>query len=1059
MNLSEPFIRRPVMTVLVMTGILFFGITAYRRLPVSDLPTVDYPTISVQASLPGASAETMASAVATPLEKQFSTIAGIDNMTSTSAIGSSSITLQFTLDRSIDAAAQDVQAAIAQTLRNLPPGMLPPSMQKVNPAAQAILYYTLTSALMPLSQLDEYGETLMAQRISMIDGVAQVNVYGSQKYAVRIQLDPNALAQRKLGIDEVADAVTNQNVNLPTGVLWGPNKAFTVEANGQLNNAAEFRKLVVAYRDGAPVHLGELGNVLDDVQNDKAASWFNGERSVILAIQRQPGTNTVEITRNVDKLMQTLRKQIPASVQVATLYDRSVPIEESVQDVKFTLILTLVLVILVIFLFLRNISATIIPSLALPLSVIGTFAVMYLLNYSLDNLSLMALTLAVGFVVDDAIVMLENIVRHMEMGKEPMTAAIDGAREVGFTILSMTLSLTAVFIPILFLGGIVGRLFHEFAVTIAASILVSGFVSLTLTPMLSSRFLHATHEDEHGRLYQATERAYDRLLALYSASLRWAMRHRRLMMTFSLGILAATVWLFIVVPKGFIPSEDTGQLYVTTETAQGTSFDDMARHQQAVAAVMQQDTNLAGFMSSIGASGSNPSPNQGRFFIGLKPRNERLGVDDILKELRPKLARVPGIVVYLQNPPAIQIGGRTSKSLYQYTMQSSDIASLYPAADALVAAAKKSPLLQDVTSDLMLGNPQATIQIDRERAAALGVSAADIENALYDAYGSRQLSTIYTPNNEYWVEMELLPAYQQDLSALSLLYLRSNTGALVPLSAVSHVTETAGPLTVNHSGQLPSVTLSFNLRPGVALGDATIEVERIARATLPSSITTAFSGTAQAFQSTQAGLLALLGIAIFVIYVVLGILYESFIHPITILSGLPFATFGALLTLLIFHVDLSVYAFVGIILLVGLVKKNAIMMIDFALETERNEGRTPEEAIVHACLIRFRPITMTTFCALMGTLPIALSMGAGAESRRPLGITVVGGLAFSQLITLYVTPVIYTYMDTFSHWLEHRAAERRARRARPRRMPVPEPVAAMTVHQPPAHGSLAEPTA
>ncbi|HXT15682.1 MAG TPA: efflux RND transporter permease subunit [Gemmatimonadaceae bacterium] len=1020
MNFSELFIRRPVTTVLVMAGILFFGITAYRRLPVSDLPTVDYPTITVNASLPGASPETMASAVATPLEKQFSTIAGIDNMTSTSTLGSCSITIQFTLDRSIDAAAQDVQAMIAKTLKNLPPGIIPPSYQKVNPADQPIVFYGFTSDLMPISTLDKYAESFMAQRISMIPGVAQVNVYGSAKYAVRVQVDPNTLASRQIGIDEVADAINSQNVNLPTGVLNGPNKTYTVQANGQLDNAASFARLVVAYRNGAPVHLGELGLVLDDVQNNKSIAWFAEKshftRGVILAIQRQPGTNTVAVADAVKATMNQLQKQIPASVNMTLMYDRSATIRESVSDVKFTLVLTLFLVIAVIFLFLRNVSATLIPSLALPISVIGTFAVMYILDYSLDNLSLMALTLAVGFVVDDAIVMLENIVRHMEMGKPPMKAAVDGAAEVGFTILSMTVSLTAVFIPILFLGGIVGRLFHEFAVTIAVSILVSGFVSLTLTPMLSSRFLrpHA-HDEKHNKAYQVTEAGYEWILGKYKGALEWVMLHRVTTMVFSVGILAGTVVLFMLIPKGFIPSQDTGQLFVTTETAQGTSFDDMVMHQKQVNAILAADTNIAGFYSAVGGSSTISGTNQGRLLIGLRPRDERLSVDEMIKELRPKLAKIPGIVVYLQNPPPIQIGGRVSKSLYQFTMQGSDINALYPAAEQLVTEARKSPLLQDVTSDLQLGNPQASVSIDRERAASLGVDATQIETALYDAYGSRQVSTIYTPDDEYWVVMELEPQYQLDLSAMSMLYIRSKTGTLVPLNAVASITQSAGALSVNHSGQLPSVTLSFNLRPGVALGEATTEVQKLADKLLPSSISTGFSGTAQAFQSTQAGMLALLGIAIFVIYVVLGILYESFIHPITILSGLPFAAFGALLTLMIFKIDLSVYAFVGIILLVGLVKKNAIMMIDFALEAERSEGRTPAEAIVHSCLIRFRPIMMTTMAALMGTIPIAVSQGAGSESRRPLGVAVVGGLAFSQFITLFVTPVVYTYMDTASH--------------------------------------------
>jgi hydrophobic/amphiphilic exporter-1 (mainly G- bacteria), HAE1 family len=1019
-SISAIFIRRPVMTILLMIGIVVFGIVAYRSLPVSDLPNVDYPTITVNASLPGASPETMASAVATPLEKQFSTIAGIDNMTSASALGSTSITLQFALDRDIDAAAQDVQSAIAKTLRSLPPGIIPPSYQKVNPAEQSIIYFALTSTLMPESQLDEYAETVLAQRISMVLGVAQVQVFGSQKYAVRIQLDPRALAYRQIGIDQVANAIANQNVNLPTGILWGPNRAYTVEANGQLlgtgqlNDAAAFRKMVVAYRNGAAVRLDEIGNVLDDVQNNKVASWYNGARSVILAVQRQPGTNTVAIATNVKSLVDSLRSEIPGSVQIHTLYDRSVSIQDSVNDVKFTLLITLTLVILVIFLFLRNVSATAIPSLALPISVIGTFAVMDLLGYSLDNLSLMALTLAMGFVVDDAIVMLENIVRHMEMGKDPMTAAFDGAREIGFTILSMTLSLTAVFIPILFLGGVVGRLFHEFAVTIAVAILVSGFVSLTLTPMLASRFLRPHGEEEHGAFFKATERGWLWIVARYDRALHVVMRHRRATMVFSLCVLIATGFLFVIIPKGFIPSEDTGRINATTQAAAGISMDDLIKHQQEVAAVIAADTNVDGFMSSIGAGGPTSSFNQGRLFMGMKPRSDRVSVDQFISEIRLKLAKIPGIVAYMQNPPTIQIGGRVSAGLYQFTLQASDINALYAASGQLLDSIRTLPQVQDVSSDLLLGNPQASIQIDRDRAASLGVTASQIETALYDAYGSGQVSTIYTPNNEYWVELELEPQFQKDLSALSLLYITSNSGTLVPLSAVSKTIQDTGPLTVNHSGQLPSVTISFNLADGVALSQATDAIQRIATKIVPASVTTAFSGAAQAFQSAQAGLVMLLLIAIFVIYVVLGILYESFIHPLTILSGLPFAAFGALLTLLIFHVELSVFAFVGIILLVGLVKKNAIMMVDFAVEAERTEHLAAPDAIIKACLIRFRPIMMTTMAALFGTLPIALGQGAGSESRRPLGIAVVGGLFFSQLITLFITPVVYTYLDALA---------------------------------------------
>ncbi len=1039
MSISELFIKRPVATILVMFAILVGGAIGYRMLPVADLPTVDFPTIQVTAELSGANAETMASSVATPLEKEFSTIAGMDSMTSVNGLGTTRITLQFTLDRNIDSAAQDVQSAIARAQRRLPSDMTnPPSFRKVNPADAPIFYLAITSSTLRLSDVTEYGENFIGQRLSMISGVAQVMVYGSQKYAVRAEVDPQALAAKQVGIDEVAEALRTGNVNLPVGTMTGPSTEYTIQSSGKLMDAAAYRPLIVAWRNGAPVRLQEVGRVVDSVENDRRRNWFNGVPGVTLAIQRQPGTNTVAVVDAIKAMLPSLRAQVPAAIDMVVSYDRSVSIRDSVADVKFTMALTICLVILVIFLFLRNVSATLIPSLAVPLSVGGAFAVMQMAGFSLNNLSLMALTLSVGFVVDDAIVMLENIVRHMEEGKTRMQAALDASKEIGFTILSMTLSLTAVFIPVLFMGGIVGRLFHEFAITIAAAILVSGFVSLSLTPMLCSRFLRpVAHNQMQQGFSGLMERIFDKWLALYRYTLEVVLRFKFVVLLLSFGVLAVTGWLFSSAAKGFLPLEDNGNIVIQTEGLQGSSFENMANHQQQLANIIEADPATRYYMSVVGASGGQVFGNSGFMVISLKDKSERKDhATAIIRRLRAKFNEVPGIKAYPMIPPPIRIGGSNTKSLYQFTMQSPNTDDLYSQATAFLDKVRLLPQVVDVATDLQIRNPEVRIKINRDKASALGISAKQLEDALSSAYSTREVSSIRAATNDYPVILTVEKRFQRNPEALKLLEVRSSvSGKLVPLSTLVETDTGVGPMSVNHSGQLPSVTISFNLAPGYSLGQAVDAVKELAAHSLPASVSTTFQGTAQAFQESFANLWILLILAILVIYIVLGILYESFIHPLTILSGLPSAGVGALATLALFGKDLDIYAFVGIIMLIGIVKKNAIMMIDFALEAQRKENLSPEQAIFDGALVRFRPIMMTTMAALMGTLPIALGHGAGAEARQPLGLAVVGGLIVSQLLTLYLTPVYYVYLDKFQFWLMRRCGMKCEERGAPYEKP------------------------
>jgi len=1020
MNVSETFIRRPIATALMMLAVLVFGGSAYFLLPVAALPNVDFPTITVSAQLPGASPDTMASSVATPLEQQFAAIPGLDSMSSVSGLGSTTITLQFALDRSIDGAAQDVQTAINAAGGLLPKDLPnPPTYRKDNPADRPVLIYAVHSDDMPIYKIDDYASTILAQKISAIPGVSQVIVAGQAIYSAHVQVNPVALAAKGIGLEDVRTAIANANLDQAKGTLEGAQQTFTLDANDQLFDAGAYRQVIVAYRNGAPVRLADVGEVINSVQQNRIGAWYGTRRAEILLIKRQAGANTIAIVGQIKAMMSRLVASIPQAVKVDLVSDRSLTIQASVREVERTMLITIALVVMVIFVFLRHLWATVIPSVAMPLALIGTFAAMYVVGYSLDNLSLMALTISVGFVVDDAIVMIENIVRYIELGLDPFAAALKGAGQIGFTIVSITFSLTAVFIPLLFMGGIVGRLFHEFAVTVTIAVMVSAFVSLTLTPVMCSLFLDREGTHSSGLIGRAAERAFDAVRNGYDRSLTWVLKHQPLMLILTLSLIVVTGYLYVVIPKGFFPQQDTGFIFGQAEARQDISFAGMSKIQHRLADIVTADPDVSGVVSFVGATAGNAAENTARMFIQLKPFDQRHATaDQIIQRLRPKVAEVPGAFYFMQAGQDVSVGGRLSKTQYQFTLTDTDSEELNHWAPIIEKAMAKLPQLQDVTSDQQIAAPHLAVVVDRDRASRLGLSLSDVDGTLYDAFGQRQVATIYAAANQYKVILEVQPGFQSDPAALDRIFVPGKNGAQVPLSAIAHFVSKVEPLSVNHQGQFPAVTLSFNLAPGVALGQAVDRIKTLeAELKTPQTLEGEFQGTAQAFQSSLSSTPLLVAAAIFAVYVVLGMLYESFIHPITILSALPPAGVGALLMLMATGYDLSVIAIIGIILLIGIVKKNAIMMIDFALTAERQHGKAPLEAIHEACLLRFRPIMMTTMAALFGSLPLALGQGAGSELRRPLGIAIVGGLLVSQWLTLYTTPVIYLYLGRLGNWL------------------------------------------